>query len=266
MKLDQTFCQLTELNFENRNKQYGAYWLRKRYHAHLIKSFAIAIVICALPLALIVFSNDYASIQAKAPVKDKVILVEQVYQMKPKPALPPAAAAPASVKSNHNHLVVVHDSVVSPKTDTTFTTFQKGSTAGATTDGDTAKGTATDTTNKTNGGDGLLASGDSTFLGALVDEAPSFPGGFDALEVYWEKNIKFTACAIEERVSGRVYVSFVVDKDGAISQVKVLKGIGCGMNEVVENAINKMPKWKPGKVKSKAVATLFTLPVRFDLR
>jgi TonB family protein len=101
---------------------------------------------------------------------------------------------------------------------------------------------------------------------SVVEEIPQYPGGTEAMLQYLKSNIQYPQKAIENGFEGNVFVNFVVEKDGSISQVKTLRGIGGGCNEEAERVVKTMPAWKPGKVKGEAVRTQFTIPIRFDLK
>lgn len=98
---------------------------------------------------------------------------------------------------------------------------------------------------------------------ATVEEPPKFPGGYDALKNFIAKNIKYPEIAGNSTVSGVVYVSFVVEKDGSIGDVMVLKSIGGGCDEEAVRVIKSMPNWTPGKQKGQNVRTKFTIPINF---
>jgi len=100
----------------------------------------------------------------------------------------------------------------------------------------------------------------------IVEEMPSFPGGEAELFKYLGKNIKYPQMATDAGISGVVYVTFVVDKDGKIRDVKVLRGIGGGCDEEAVRVVKSMPTWKPGKQRGKAVTVQYNLPIRFTLR
>ena len=100
----------------------------------------------------------------------------------------------------------------------------------------------------------------------VVEEDPEFPGGLDALSKFIADNIKYPQLAKENNITGRVFVSFVVEKDGRVGQVKILRDIGGGCGNEAVRVVKMMPKWKPGKQRGKAVRTQFNLPVNFDLQ
>ena len=109
-----------------------------------------------------------------------------------------------------------------------------------------------------------VAEEEEVFL--VVEEDPEYPGGMDELYKFVGKNLQYPALAKENNITGRVYVSFVVEKDGSVSKVKVLKEIGGGCGNEAMRVVKMMPKWKPGKQHGRAVRTQFTLPVMFELQ
>ena len=100
----------------------------------------------------------------------------------------------------------------------------------------------------------------------IVEEMPSFPGGEGKLMEYVGKNIKYPQIARETGIQGRVFVNFVVEPDGSVSNVTVLRGIGGGCDEEAMRVVKNMPKWKPGKQRGKAVRVQYMLPVNFRLQ
>ena len=100
----------------------------------------------------------------------------------------------------------------------------------------------------------------------IVEEMPSYPGGDQKMYEYLGKNIKYPQIARESSIQGRVFVNFVVEPDGSVSNVKVLRGIGGGCDEEAVRVVKSMPKWKAGKQRGKAVRVSYTLPVVFKLQ
>ncbi len=100
----------------------------------------------------------------------------------------------------------------------------------------------------------------------VVEEMPEFPGGSAKLMEYIQKNIKYPMMARESDIQGRVFVNFVVEPDGSISNVAVLRGIGGGCDEEAVRVVNSMPKWKPGKQRGSAVRCAYTVPIIFKLQ
>jgi protein TonB len=100
----------------------------------------------------------------------------------------------------------------------------------------------------------------------IVEEMPSFPGGEAALMKFLGNNIKYPAIAKDAGIQGTVFVTFVVDEDGNVKDVKVLRSIGGGCDEEAIRVVQSMPKWKPGKQRGKAVKVQYNLPIRFTLK
>lgn len=98
----------------------------------------------------------------------------------------------------------------------------------------------------------------------FVDEIPEFPGGEDALMDYLTNNIRYPQKAADKGISGRVYISFVIDTNGNVVQEKVLRGID-ELNEEALRVVKSMPQWKPGKNHRMAAQVQYNLPIVFNL-
>ena len=101
---------------------------------------------------------------------------------------------------------------------------------------------------------------------AKPEVEPTFPGGLSALYKYLAENIHYPYNALENNIKGRVYVSFIVEKDGSISTIKMIHDIGGSCGAEVVRLVRAMPKWIPAKQDGQPVRAVFTLPVSFDLR
>ena len=99
----------------------------------------------------------------------------------------------------------------------------------------------------------------------VVEQMPFFPGGQGALMKYLAEHIKYPELAKESGIQGRVFINFVVEPDGSIDHVKVLRGIGGGCDEEAVRVVKSMPRWIPGKQRGKPVRVSFNLPVKFTL-
>lgn len=100
----------------------------------------------------------------------------------------------------------------------------------------------------------------------VVESMPEFKGGGAELYKYLGSNIKYPVMAKESGIQGKVYVTFVVERDGSVTDVKLLRGIGGGCDEEAIRVVASMPKWKPGKQRGKPVRVQYNLPVRFTLQ
>lgn len=99
-----------------------------------------------------------------------------------------------------------------------------------------------------------------------VEEMPSFPGGQDEMLMFVKNNIEYPEIAKRAGVEGKVFVTFVVDRNGNINNVNVVKGIGAGCDEEAVKVIRKMPKWTPGKQNGAPVNVQVSIPIFFKLQ
>lgn len=99
-----------------------------------------------------------------------------------------------------------------------------------------------------------------------VEEDPSFPGGEQALMAYLKKKVKYPQPSLEMRDQGRVYVKFVVDTDGGISQAHIARGVTPELDAEALRVVKGMPKWNPGKQRGRAVKVWYTIPIYFKLQ
>jgi periplasmic protein TonB len=100
----------------------------------------------------------------------------------------------------------------------------------------------------------------------IVEEKPLYPGGIESLTKFLETNIKYPHVAKEAGIMGTVIVQFIIQKDGSVGEVKVVRGLGGGCNEEAVRVVSMMPKWTPGRQRGKAVRVTFHIPVIFNLR
>ena len=100
----------------------------------------------------------------------------------------------------------------------------------------------------------------------VVEKDPEFPGGTEALYKYLAENIKYPQLARDNGITGKVYITFVVERDGSIANPKILRDIGGGCGAEAIRVVKAMPKWTPGKQRGKAVRVQFNLPVNFNLK
>ena len=100
----------------------------------------------------------------------------------------------------------------------------------------------------------------------VVEVMPQYPGGQIAMLKYIMKNIKYPKQIMEEGIQGRVTVSFIVEKDGRVSNVRLLRSVQSALDKEAIRVVKSMPKWTPGKHNGKPVRVRFNLPVMFKLK
>ena len=275
-KVDLLDNNWVELVFEGRNKEYGAYVLRKETGKRNLKSmllvFAVIIAIMAAVAAKVAIENAFpkkvametdvelsklaqkkeAKVEKKAPVK----VEEQKVVEKVKSSVkftPPVIKKDAEVKPEEE----LKSQEDLNKTNTAIGSFD-------------VKG------NDEAGGEVLKAKEviaqpeppkeEETKVFDVVEVMPSFPGGQAALFEWLSKNIKYPVVAEENGVQGRVIVTFVVERNGSITDVQVVKSVDPSLDKEAVRVVKAMPHWIPGKQNGSAVRVKFTVPVTFRLQ
>ena len=99
----------------------------------------------------------------------------------------------------------------------------------------------------------------------VVENMPEFPGGDLGLMKYIQKNVKYPPIAKEYNITGKVYVQFIVDKSGTVTNVKVVRGVDKNLDAEAVRVVKSLPKYKPGKQRGKPVRVMFTIPINFTL-
>lgn len=99
----------------------------------------------------------------------------------------------------------------------------------------------------------------------IVESSPSFPGGEMARMKFLQDNIRYPLMAKESGIQGTVHLTFVIERDGSVTDVKLLRGIGGGCDEEAIRVVKNMPRWEPGKQRGKPVRVQFNLPIKFNL-
>ena len=99
----------------------------------------------------------------------------------------------------------------------------------------------------------------------VAEQMPQFPGGDAEMLRFIKTNLRYPVSAQENGIQGTVILNFVVNREGKITNIKVVRGIGFGCDEESVRVIGKMPDWSPGKQRGQAVSVSFTMPIRFVL-
>lgn len=268
-----------DILFEGKNKKYGGYELRKKYP----RRAAVAGL-----LAILAVGGVFGAMLIKPKPKDDGIyndvpVVTEMQNLEPPPPLkenepppPPPPAAPPPMKPTVKFTVpdikkddeVVQEAKLTEppkdnKTDVNIVT-QEGS------NDDDAVGIDLTSVGGTGpvgpaGGGGEGTGQDEKFIHRNIQDKadPGYDWGS-----YLSKNLKYPNIARENEVTGRITVEFVVEKDGSISQVRVVRGkeLGNGLPEEAIRVVSSAPKWKPGKQNGHAVRSYMTLPITFKLQ
>ncbi|MGR3809967.1 energy transducer TonB [Jiulongibacter sp. NS-SX5] len=266
---------LDDIVFENRNKDYGAYVLRKEYGANLTKA-----TLLGAGLFLTIFTSSFIGLKyhKTADDTDDTGIYRIVDTIEP-PSIIPDVPEPPKPSGGIKVATVVIPELVEPVNDETPEKNEVLS--------------ESNLENKVIGsvaieGEGLdetfhLPPAPETNIAFVAPEPPAppkkkveevfmvseimpeFKGGFPELYKWLGKNLRYPSAASRNGIEGRVIASFIIEKDGSISDVKVLKGIGFGCDEETSRVIQAMPSWSPGKQNGSPVRVKYTLPLTFKI-
>lgn len=275
-KIDLISNEWTDLVFEGRNQAYGAYKLRKgtakrNVWALIIVGLAAALLYLGLQLQKMAeankkVENTQAVELAKLNTEKKEAKVEKKEIIKQEPE-----KVVEQVKSSVKFTapIIKKDSEVKEEDEIKLDEVQKS---------DKAVGAFTVEGNDEVGGAVLKAKEDiaapeppkhvveETKIFTVVEQMPMYPGGDGALMGYLRDNIKYPTVAAENGVQGRVVVGFVVERDGSITDVKILRGVDPSLDREAMRVVKSMPRWNPGKQNGSAVRVKYQVPVSFRLQ
>jgi protein TonB len=278
-KIDLVANEWADLVFQNRNKDYGAYVLRKGTSSRNVKSMLIVLILGLLAVAgikLINFINEQSEVantqavelSAIEEAKKKAKKVEKVEQPKVEPEKIEVEKVKSSIKFTAP--VIKKDNEVKEEEEIKLDEVEKS---------DKAIGAFTVEGNDEVGGKVLEAKeeikeetppppppAEDNKVFDVVEQMPSYPGGQSALMQYLSSNIKYPVVAAENGVQGRVIVQFVVEKDGSVTDVKAVKKVDPSLDKEAERVVSSMPKWIPGKQNGSPVRVKYTVPVTFKLQ
>jgi periplasmic protein TonB len=247
-----------DIVFEGRNQDYGAYVIRSIYNRNLYIAIAITITV----IALMVYGPALAEMLKGEEVVEKAPPKKLVYTElsapppidKPKPP-PPQIQLPKLQKViKFVPPKVVKEEVVEEVP--TIEEIKQNEVAAVEVEG-------TEEVVFEEPVAAVVEDENKIFM--VVEQQPEFEGGYEAMMNFIKKNMRYPASARRMGIDGTVYVSFVVGKNGAIDDVKVLRGISADCDKEAVRVVQAMPPWKPGKQNGKPVFVRFNLPIKFKL-
>jgi protein TonB len=257
-------ADMLDILFENRNKDYGAYELRRQYDKRLYRSLAIIITLLFSFVILSIVKNHFFPASNHHLVSPDIpgVEIKTVDLTKPpvKPAIKPVSQRRIAEIINTAPLIVMKEVTNPPPTqaelDNKISSYRN-------VDGDNLKPNDNITTNTSTTGTGQelrKAEPEEEKILPIAQVMPEFPGGQPALERFLLRNIK-TPNDAEPGTKLRVLMRFVIDKEGNVTAVEVEQGSGNNFDNEVMRVVKKMPQWKPGIQNGKNVAVYFNLPV-----
>ncbi|WGQ11687.1 TonB family protein [Pedobacter gandavensis] len=258
-----------DLVFKNRNQSYGAFALRAESSKILLRSLLIATPLFVIPFLLTMINRPPEIEQRRGTVVELRPPAAPVVPKKEEkaPALEPVKEKLKTYKAVGSPIVVE-----APVTEPPTLKEMEHAVAGPITQaGLETNLQALPETGKGGKGEGLEGSGGTAeidnqiYNASGVEVYPEFEGGMKGWARFLQRNLRYPSLAQENEVQGRVMVSFVIERDGSISDVKLISGIGSGCDEEALRVIRKSPKWKPGQQNAQPVRVRYTMPLAFAL-
>lgn len=274
-KIDLIQDEWVDLIFENRNKNYGAYKLRKGTTKRNIISIIAVIILAVLAFAFMAIKNivdenarkiaaqQVTELSALNQPKKKAEVKQKKIELEPEKVV---ERVKSSIKFTAP--VIKKDNEVKPEDELKTQDQLK--------DNKAAIGSFDVKGNDDANGEILKAKEviaqpeppkqEENKVFDVVEQMPSFPGGNGALMSYLSENVKYPVVAQENGVQGRVVISFVVERDGSITDVRVVRSVDPSLDREAARVVSSMPKWIPGKQNGSAVRVKYNVPVSFKLQ
>ncbi|MBB6111428.1 outer membrane transport energization protein TonB [Mucilaginibacter lappiensis] len=268
-KLDILDQKWIDVVFSSRNKAYGAYELRRDNSKNTSRALVIAIIVFVFVVALPTIINRIQGLIPKADQKVKITDVvllppPPVDQTKKPPPPPPEPPKPKVDQVRFPPPVVKPDNEVKEKDPPTVKELAVADPGQKDQKGDPNADIRIDEP-VGNSDVKQVVEADPNQIFTSVEQVPEFPGGLDKFGAYLGKSIRYPAVARENGTQGRVIVTFVVEKDGSLTDIKVTRGIGSGCDEEAVRVLKNSPKWKPGIQNGRPVRVQYSVPISFTL-
>lgn len=264
--------EMNEIVFENRNKAYGAFALRHDYERTMSWAMAsgMLLFVCFISSPyLIDFLRGPGIEDTEIYTTDRQINLDDFIKAVPKPQKPETRQLPPPVKSQIAFVApsVKPDDDSIESIDPPETELLQANQTGTETVENATEGIDQGLLENLNesSGNAVPIEEPAVYNSYAVEQQPEFPDGMAALYKYLRDHLHFPQTAIDNGISGTVYISFIISKEGIIQHASVLRGVGGGLDQEALRVVKQMPAWKPGKHNGKPVAVNFTLPIKFQL-
>ena len=268
-------ASLDDIVFDGRNRHYGAYELRALYQRHMTRALVIATAVFALILVFPLVSQ----LLAKAAPKVVPTIVEakpEVYKFDDPTITPPPPAKTVTPPSTPPQLptiknvvpVVAKDETVKPEDKVPDQHELETTQSGLETKAGDPNAVAVIPNDLPVGKPDEAVADVTGKPYYSVEQMPELPGGGGQLAIVAaiQKAVRYPSMALRNGVEGKVFVSFVVDPKGEVTDVKIVKGLGSGLDEETIRAIKALPRFIPGKQNGREVSVAFTVPVTYKIQ
>nr|WKN35581.1 energy transducer TonB [Tunicatimonas sp. TK19036] len=251
-----------DLLFEHRNRNYGAYQIRKHYAEQVLKAFALAVGVLVI---LIMFPTMLGWLHAEEEMKTLPARTIHYTELAPPPPIeqvpPPQTEAPPPVKKVVKYVPPKVTTQELPEEEPLPTIEEIKQVETGLED---IAGTGEVMMDIPVEGSGEVPAPEEAIY-QFVEQMPEFDGGMEAMAKFLQKNLRYPASARRMGIEGTVYVKFVIGTNGTIEAVEVMKGIFRDCDQEAVRVISQMPPWKPGKQNKQEVKVSMMLPIKFKL-
>jgi len=269
-------ADMLDLIFDGRNKEYGAYDLRRRYPKAVARALLVGVLLALAVLGYSVLKDRLAGMMdTDTEVEVNLADLEAPPPMKENepPPPPPPTPPPPPERASVQYVPPVIKEIVAEETEIADVEELKDKDPGVkTVEGDPNAKANIDVESDAIGlverveQKVAVKVEDDNKVFTVVEQQPEFPGGQGAMYKWIGENLKYPSEARNNGLQGKVIMQFTVEKDGSISSVKVVRdGVGGGAGDEAQRVVKKMPTWKPGRQNGKSVRVQYTLPVTFKL-
>ncbi len=255
MKLDILKDQWLEIVFEGRNKVYGAYELRKSNPKTTLRALIIGSVLFGFAIAAPLLINMIPKGNDDTTLDQKIVTVKLPPKEQPKENLPPPPPPPPKVDQVKFVKPVVAKADEITEEPPKIVELEKKKIGAETIKGDPD---AELTVEPVGNGPADIVDDNNIYNTAGIEVKPDFPGGMAKFYKFVGNNYRTPE---EEGLAGKVYVTFVVEKDGSLTDIKVVRDIGYGTGKEAIRVLKSCPKWNPGEQNGKKVRVLYSLPI-----
>jgi len=237
-----------ELLYENRNKLYGSYLLRKKYIKFLFIGFLLSLFISGIPLLIIYYNSNKVEIVTEMPlsiaiemnqVPDELKVASPPPEQNPNQQIEETPVIVDSLKEEQKQIVKKDEGI---PVDSALLLAEKLKAAG----------------------NGINSETDSSFY-VYADEMPQFYGGEPELRKFMQKNFNYPESARKAKKHGKVVVQFIISKTGDVKDISIQTSVDEELDKEVMRVVALFPKWKPGKQGGQPVNVMFRIPINLRL-
>lgn len=265
--------EFDDIIFERLNKEYGAYLLRKRYNRVVVSSIILSVLFGSISVLIPFFNKP----EQKNRIVSSSLFVTMENLKPPGPSGIPKMPPPPSIQRlKSSRVVSAEDVYMAPKIVDSIPLVEKPITVKPDSTGlslgdigdvnGSDNGIVNGTGNYSGGVEGGIGGGEGNGIYSTVDIMPTFKGGdINKFREWVQKRTKYPEEATINGIQGKVYITFIIENDGSVSAIKVVKGVDPLIDNEAVKAVKSSPKWSPGKLRGMTVRVSYMISLNFEL-